>query len=185
MALKNLIKNQIIIIDDHKRGAAEIKNFDNLENDVHIDKKTNFRINGKRRSIKIKIPINSENPIKVESGKKLINIPTKLKKEIKKAFENSKIRNAFIGDVIEILSDYESNLRSEKQVEKVLERLSKHFDLEWDMEIIKKYRGEILESYTQFYKDDSGHSYFIKLDKRRITIAENNGYTKQFKRYNP
>ena len=44
MALKNLIENQIIIIDDHKRGAGEIKDFDNLENDIHIDKETNYKI---------------------------------------------------------------------------------------------------------------------------------------------
>jgi hypothetical protein len=185
MALKDLIKDQTIIIDDHKRGRREIKAFDNPENDVHIDKETNFPINGKRQKVKIRIPINSNQPIKVESKRKTIEIPRKLNKEIKKAFENTKTRIEFIRDVIETLSDYESILRSEEQVVKVLERLSKHFDLNWDEETIKKYQGEILSVYTQFYTDDSGRKFFIKLDKQRITIGENNGYTKQFRKYNP
>lgn len=185
MALKDLIKDQLIIIDDHKRGSQEIKNFDNPENDVHIDKETNFPINGKRQKVKIRIPINSDQPIKVENKRKKIELPTKLNKEIKKAFENKKTRTEFIRDVIETLSDYESNFRSEEQVVIVLKRLSKHFNLEWDEEIIKKYQNEVLLVYTQFYTDNSGRKFFIKLDRQRITIGQNNGYTKQFRKYNP
>jgi metal-responsive CopG/Arc/MetJ family transcriptional regulator len=185
MSLKNLIKDQIIIIDDHKRGSREIKNFDNPENDVHIDKETNFPINGKRQKVKIRIPINSERPIKIENKRKQIDIPRKLNKEIKNAFEDKKNRTEFIRDVIETLSDYKSNLRSEEQVEVVLKRLSKHFRLEWDNETIKKYQEEVLSAYTQFYTDERGRKFFIKLDKQRITIGENNGYTKQFRTYNP
>ncbi|GGG38686.1 hypothetical protein GCM10011344_44500 [Dokdonia pacifica] len=185
MALKDLIKDQLIIIDDHKRGTQEIKDFDNPENDVHIDKETNFPINGKRQKLKIRIPINSDQPIKVENKRKKIELPRKLNKEIKKAFENKKTRTEFIRDVIETLSDYESNLRSEEQVIIVLKRLSKHFGLEWDEEIIKKYKEEVLLAYTQFFIDDQGRKFFIKLDRQRISIGENNGYTKQFRKYNP
>lgn len=185
MSLKNLIKDQIIIIDDHKKGTREVKNFDNPENDVHIDKETNFPIKGKRQKVKIRIPINSDKPIKIENKRNQIDIPRKLNKEIKNAFEDKKSRTAFIRDVIETLSDYESNLRSEEQVEIVLKRLSKHFDLEWDNETIKKYQEEILSAYTQFYTDETGKRFFIKLDRQRITIGENNGYTKQFRLYNP
>ena len=46
MSIKKLIDNQTIIIDDHKRGSGEIKNWYDLANDVHIDKLTNFRIEG-------------------------------------------------------------------------------------------------------------------------------------------
>lgn len=185
MSLKNLINNQIIIIDDHKRGTREIKDFDNPKNDVHIDKETNFPINGKRQKVKIRIPINSDNPIKIESNRKSIDIPSKLNKEIKEAFEDKKIRIAFITDVLETLSNYQSALNSEEKAKAVLERLSKHFDLKWDATIIKKYQEEILLAYTQFYKDEDNRIFFIKLDRQNITIGENNGYTKQLKRYNP
>lgn len=57
---------------------------------MHIDKKTNFRINGKRRSIKIKIPINSENPIKVESGKKLRTNILPIQKPIQNTYKKNK-----------------------------------------------------------------------------------------------
>lgn len=185
MALKNLIENQIIIIDDHKRGTKEIKDFDNLENDVHIDKETNYKIDGKRQKVKIRIPLNSDNPIKVESRNKKIEIPNQLNKEIKKAFENKKTRESFIKDVLETLADYASVLNSEEKAVKVIERISKHFDLQWDNETIVKYKDEVLSTYTQFFTDEKNRRFFIKLDKEKITIAENRGYAKQFKKYNP
>ncbi len=185
MALKNLIDNQIIIIDAHKQGTGEINDFDSLENDVHIDKKTNFPLNGKRQNVRIRIPINSDNSIKVENKRKKIPMPNKLNKEIQEAFGNVEVRRAFIKDVLETLANYDSALNSEEKALKVLERLSKHFDLEWDDETIKKHREEILLAYTQFYKDKQGRRFFIKLDRDKITIGQNNGYTKQFKDYNP
>lgn len=185
MSLKNLIKDQIIIIDDHKRGTGEIKNFDNPENDIHIDKETNFPINGKRQKLKIRIPINSDRPIKVESKRKTINIPSKLNREIKNAFKDKKIRESFIKDILKILKNYKSVLSTEENVIKVLEKLSNHFDLNWTAETIKKYRDDALISYTQLYKDNKERYFFIKLDNQKITIGENNGYTKQFKTYNP
>lgn len=185
MSLKNLIQDQIIIIDDHKRGSGEIKNFDNQQNDIHIDKQTNYPINGKIQKLKIRIPINSDKPIKVENKRKEIDIPSRLNKEIKEAFENKKTRESFIKDILETLKNYESTLNSEEKAIKVLERLSKHFNLDWDKETIKKYSDDVLLAYTQFYTDKKGRRFFIKLDNDKITIAENNGYAKQFEIYNP
>lgn len=185
MSLESLIHDQIIIIDDHKRGTGEIKNFDNQQNDVHIDKETSYPINGKRQKLKIRIPINSDKPIKVENKRKEIDIPSQLNKEIRKAFENKKTRESFIKDVLETLRHYESTLNSEEKAIKVLERLSKHFNLDWDEETIKRYRDDVLLAYTQFYTDEKGRRFFIKLDKEKITIGENSGYAKQFQIYNP
>ncbi|WP_379969802.1 hypothetical protein [Epilithonimonas sp. UC225_85] len=185
MSLKELIKNQTIIIDDHKRGTGEIKNFDNHQNDVHIDKETNYPFNGKKQRIKIRVPINSDNPIKVENTKGKIEIPGKLKKEIQNAFENKNTRTAFIKDVIEILRNYESSLSTEEIAENILNRLSKHFDLKWNKEKIERYTDEILIAYTQFYTDNKGQNYFIKLESKKITIGQNSGYAKQFKTFNP
>ncbi|MDP5201388.1 hypothetical protein [Flavobacterium sp. DG2-3] len=184
MSLKNLIKNQTIIIDDHKRGTGEIKNFDNPENDVHIDKETNFLVDGKRQKVKIRIPINSDNPIKIESKRQRIPIPRILDKEIRSAFENQKIRDAFISDVLKTLENYETALNSEEQAIVILKRLSKHFDLKWDIRTIKEYSENALSLYTQFYKDDQNKKFFIKLEEDKITIGENNGYAKAQKKYN-
>ena len=94
MGLKSLIENQTIIIDDHKRGNREIKNWDDIQNDVHIDKKTNFRINGKKQNFRIRIPINSDRPIKIENTRKntLADLPGRFQKEIREAFEDKVVR---------------------------------------------------------------------------------------------
>lgn len=51
MALNGLIKKQTIIIDDHKRGSQEVKNWDDPSSDIHIDKTTNFPLDGKRQKL--------------------------------------------------------------------------------------------------------------------------------------
>ena len=90
MALKELIENQTIKIDDHKRGNREIKNWDNARSDIHIDKTTNFPLNGKRQKVRIKIPINSDRPISIENERhqEVNEIPNRLKREIQQALEN-------------------------------------------------------------------------------------------------
>ena len=47
MRLRSLIKNQVLSIDDHKWGCQEEKKWDFKHCDIHVDKRTNFPINGK------------------------------------------------------------------------------------------------------------------------------------------
>jgi hypothetical protein len=68
MSLRKLIEGQKIIIDDHKRGSGEIKDWDNPANDIHIDKTTNFKVDGTRQALRIRVPINSERPIKIQNS---------------------------------------------------------------------------------------------------------------------
>ena len=49
MRLRSLIKNQVLSIDDHKWGCQEEKKWDFKHCDIHVDKRTNFPINGKDR----------------------------------------------------------------------------------------------------------------------------------------
>ena len=65
MSLRSLIKKQIVTIDDHKRGCQEIKNWDDPNFDVHIDKVTQYTINGEKTAVRIKIPINSDRSITI------------------------------------------------------------------------------------------------------------------------
>ena len=44
MALKKLINKQRIIIDDYKRGVGEVRDFDSFQNDIDINKETNFPV---------------------------------------------------------------------------------------------------------------------------------------------
>jgi hypothetical protein len=173
MKLKKLIENQTIQIDDHKRGVGEIKDWDNTEVDVHIDKWTDYKILGKKQSVRIKIPINSERPIKLtDLRERQVEIPRRLEREIKEAFENRKIRESFMADVVNILKNFNTILDSEIQVRTILERLSRHFDLKWTKEKITEYTGEILEVYTAIYVDDDGERYYFKVDKEKIRAGQ-------------
>ena len=146
MALKELINEQTVIIDDHKRGIREVKNWDDQSSDIHIDKTTNFPLDGKIQKLKIRIPINSDWPIKIENekGKKVNEIPGKLRKEINRALEDKKIRNSFISEVVNVLDNFNTALSNEDRAKTVLTRISKHFGLEWPTETIPKYANDIL-----------------------------------------
>ena len=63
MSLQALLNNQTIEIDDHKRGAREIKNWDDPSIDIHIEKTTKYKIKGVLQDIIIKISINNQRPI--------------------------------------------------------------------------------------------------------------------------
>ena len=180
MALKELINRQTIIIDDHKRGSGEVKNWDDKTADVHIDKTTNFPLNGERQDIRIKVPINSDRPIKIENAKKkrLNEIPSQLIREIQSAFEDKQQRESFIKDIIEHLKSFDTILSSEERVKQVLSNISKHFDLDWTNEKISTYSDDILSLYTQKYTDKNGRQFFITVDNVKIKIGENNGYAR-------
>jgi hypothetical protein len=183
MSLKSLIENQIIMIDDHYRGANEWKNWDDQTKDIHIDKITYIKIEGKIQKIQIKVPINSSRPIKIINKRgKLNEIPHQISKEIKLAFEDKKRREAFLIDIIKVLKNFPTILENEKRVRKVLENLSKHFDLEWSGQIISIYTNEVLEYYAQLYFDKLGKEYFISVDKKRIEIGQKKGYSRFFKK---
>lgn len=185
MSLKELINGQIIIIDDHKRGSKEIKNWDNEENDIHIDKSTNYPIDGKRQKVKIRIPINSQRPIKIENARnKKINLPNSLNREIKKALENVNTREAFVKDIIKVLKDFKTVLSDEDRAHQVLINLSNHFELNWTGEKISTIINNVLKSYTEVYQDYDGHTFFLKIDDEKIEIGENSGYSKQAKKIN-
>ncbi|MEI7489411.1 MAG: hypothetical protein WCJ72_18750 [Chryseobacterium sp.] len=185
MALKNLIQNQTIIIDDHKRGAREIKNWDDSSNDIHIDKITNYPLSGERQRLRLKIPINSKRSIKIENAKgKNIEIPKKLEKEIKAAFSDENIRNNFIKDLIDILRNYSSILSNEEKAHNALANLAENFGLNWTKEKIANYIESALKNYTEVYNDKEGNEFFFKIGEKQIEIGQNNGYAKQFRKIN-
>jgi hypothetical protein len=183
MALKELISNQTIRIDDHHWGNREEKNWDDLSKDIHIDKSTNTKVNGKRQKLQIRIPINSDRPIKIgNKNDNIDSIPKSLEREIKQALENKNSREEFIGDLLNTLKEFPSSLDNEKRAKSILDRLSKHFDLEWTGEKTTTYAKDILKYYAQIYTDQSGLRYFLTIDKEKIEIGQNNGYARYFKK---
>ncbi|WP_313381447.1 hypothetical protein [Proteiniphilum saccharofermentans] len=186
MALDGLIKKQTIIIDDHKRGSQEVKNWDDPSSDIHIDKTTNFPLDGKIQKVRIRIPINSDRPIKIENEKRqeVNEIPRKLHREINRALENKQIRNSFISEVMDVLDNFETALSNEDKAKSVLTRISKHFGLDWPTETIANYAKDVLLAYTLVYQKNPKEEYFAKIDKHKIEIGQYSGYAKQLRKLN-
>ena len=180
MSLKGLIKDQTITIDDHKRGNREQKSWDLPHVDVHIDKSTNFPLQGKRQNVRIRIPINSKRPIKIENKNKraLTKIPSQMKKEIQKALNDRAERNRFISDLVAILKDFDSILTDRNKIRQILENLSIHFELKWTNDKIETYSNEALIEFTQKFVDNQRVEYFITIDHKKIKIGQNSGYSK-------
>lgn len=183
MALKAIISNQTIRIDDHQWGNKEQKNWDDKSKDIHIDKFTNTKVEGKRQQLQIRIPINSDRPIKITNkNEQLEAVPKNLDKEIRKALGNKDVREAFISDILKTLKDFPSLLDNERRASDILNRLSKHFGIEWTGETIATYTKDILQYYAQLYTDQNGLKYFLTVDRKKIEIGQNNGYARYFKR---
>lgn len=177
MALRGLIENQTIIIDDHRRGSNEIKDWDNPFNDIHIDKTTNYKIKGKRQHFKIRIPINSDRPIKIQDfqSKSRSDLPRQFTKEIQLAFKDRQKREHFIKEIISILRNYSTILENEQRVRQVITNLAKHFGLQWTDKVIKTYVNDVLLLYTQTYKEVDGKVFFLTVESMRIRIGQTNG----------
>lgn len=185
MSLRSLINNQVIKIDDHKAGTGEVLNWDDKRGDVHLHKSTNYPIEGKRQNVEIKIPLNSDRNIDIKySGRKALkdnNIPAKLRKEIEDAFNDNKIRDGFIEELLKHVDSYKTELESEKRAKEALTRIAKHFKLDWNADTIAKYTNEALSSLMLKYVDANNDAvYCVKMDSNNITIGQNNGYTKEF-----
>ncbi|GHT47413.1 hypothetical protein AGMMS49965_25460 [Bacteroidia bacterium] len=184
MALKKLINGQKIRIDDHHWGTGEALEWDNPSKDVHIEKSTN---RGKNQVI-IKIPINSDREIEIEKkigngrGESLTEIPHELQREIESALKNKSTRGSFMDDLVDVLKNFPTALSDEKRASDVLERLSKHFDLEWTGEKISQYANDALTFYVQMYRGENGKEYIAFINKKEIGIGENSNNEKRKKK---
>ena len=180
MSLTPLLEKQVIRIDDHNRGNREIKNWDDQRKDVHIDKRTKYKINGKIQNVTIRIPINSEREIVVEiNGNRKDEIPNRLYKEIQKVLkENSQVTKAFAKDIAGEIKDYNSLLNDEKKAQAALEKLSKHFDLEWTNDKIATYINNKLVAYTQIYASKSNRTYYFTLNAYYIELSDVTGWSR-------
>jgi len=176
MSIKALIKNQTIMIDDHHRGAGEEKNWDDEGKDIHIDKKPQYKINGKIQEVRIRLPINSDRELSIEAKTNGVRkVPEKLKKEIKKAFKDTKIRNRFIRDLRDILENFSSTLDNHEKIEDTMSRFSNHFKLNWTGESITTYIDDVIKkigSIERIYTDNENNPYYFLINRQKIQIAD-------------
>ena len=173
MSLKPLIKKQKIIIDDHKRGSREEKNWDDNRVDVHLDKRTKTKIEGKIQEVIIRIPINSERNISIENAKnEFSDIPRSLKNEILDAFANKDTREQFIADLISILRDFKSQTANKEKAKSALSKISKHFGLKWDENEVNMYYRDVYNRYFAEIIDNQNDVYLMSIDSRKIIIED-------------
>jgi hypothetical protein len=175
MNLKKLINNQTISVDDHKWGNGEIKEWDLESTDIHLEKKTKTRIDGEYRTVTIKVPLNSDRPIKIENKEKhesLEDVPRRLKKEIKAAFANETKRENFIKDLILVLKDFHSILGTMSNARQALLRIAKHFEIDLTYENMIKSFDDVIQRYTESFEDKDGIKYYMTVNNKRIKIGD-------------
>jgi hypothetical protein len=174
MALKELLVGQNIEIDDHKRGAREIKEWDDVSVDVHIHKTTNYKIDGREREVVIKVPLNSGRGITVTIGgsNSEEHIPNKLRKEIKQAFSNKRTREGFMFDLVKIIRNFKSVLSTEEKANRSLNNLSKHFGLNWTGELITDYVAGTMKKYSEIYVDEANKEFYISVGENSVKLGE-------------
>lgn len=180
MSLKPLLQKQTLRIDDHKRGTGEIKDWDDSSADVHIDKRTKYKIEGEIQDVTIRIPINSNRSIRVDIGRnKNVEMPNKLFREIRGVLDkNPEVARQLAKDVMEEINDYKSKLTSQQKASAALNRLSEHFDLKWTKDKIATYINDELHTYTQIYNDNTNKMYFMTMNPETIEISDITGWSR-------
>lgn len=173
MKLNSLLKNQTITICDHKWGNREIKEWENPATDIHLEKKTKYKIDGKLQDVIIKLPLNSNRQIKIESKAKEIKneIPPQLLKEINTALSDDSVRMLFIRDLIVVLKDYKSNLNNLTKAHNALLLIANHFNLQQTNQNIITQIDKVLKSYTEAFTDEFHNNYYINIGSKRIKIG--------------
>jgi len=178
MSLKSLLKNQTLKIDNHQRGTGLANDWE-TNGDIHIDKITKeYRVNGKPTIVQIRIPINSDKPITCEIGGRKSDIPKKLENEIKNALNDNAKRKPFIDDLVKTIRNYNEVMNSEKNAKEAIERLAKHFDLNWTEQEIATYANKQLIAIIRNYEDKSGNRFYVSFSQRYIKLGEIDAWSK-------
>lgn len=176
--MKDLIKGQSIIIDDHKRASAH-EFFDDEKADIHLDKKA------KSGNYRIRVPLNANRPVGVElkgSNKKLQEISENIAREIREVFANDNVRREFVEALIKELKNYpyadetkeKDKRRDINKAFGALRRLSRHFGLDWSNKTVrgflKEYKMYGLRCMVTI--TDGPNMYFMSVDRLHFVIAD-------------
>ncbi len=105
-----------------REATGNIDEWDNRSTDIHLDKRTNTKLEGKQVEAVLRIPLNSERPVSCEV-KKVSNASTgkRIIKEVKSAFSDDRVRRDFITDLLNSLDNYPSKFTSKEKAQSVLQ----------------------------------------------------------------
>lgn len=114
--MKSILENQTIRIDNHLRGGTPI-DWDDPSQDIHLHKSQNS--DKKQLRYEIRIPLNTGREVTINGNSE--PVPSKLKKEIEKAFEDHSKKQHFIDELKEALRSYNWN---EKDAPEIARKIS-------------------------------------------------------------
>lgn len=129
-----LLPNQKVFIDAHGHEQNSVERdrmYDEPTYDLHIHKKTNpIQKNGKEEfEVEIRIPINNpDREVRVDdNGREGSSIPGRIRREVKNALKDKKVREKFAREVSDIMKTYKSQIGDKEKTEATLRRFSDAF----------------------------------------------------------
>lgn len=135
----NLLDHQSIYIDAHGHELdpnVRKELYDDPTYDLHLHKKTKkVQIHGKKEhELDIEIPLNNPSravTVKTDGKKKNAEIPGYLMREIRKAFSNPEMRNAFAHGIASEMATYPSKVTEDnrERTERTLRRIAHEFGI--------------------------------------------------------
>jgi len=132
--LSPLLPTQKLFIDAHGHENNSVERdrmYEDPTYDLHIHKKTNpISRNGKvEYEVEIRIPINNPNrEISVDdNGEEGDSVPGRIRREVKNALKDKKIRELFAKEVSEVMQTYKSKLGDKEKAEATLQRFADVF----------------------------------------------------------
>lgn len=167
MKISPLIQGQEIFIDPHRTNYSA--RWDNLADDIHLHKKTQ---KGKDEYT-IKIPLNSLREVTIlRKNNNKAKVPESVLREVSKAFEDEKVRNAFVKDVVNAVKDYyDTSKTQEHRARQAMGNIKKAFGLDYPRTTIKGWIRNSLKLYSQLF-EVKGTNYYVILTKDLFVIGE-------------
>lgn len=190
--MRELIPNQSIRIDNHRRGGGGIDYYDDPANDIHLDK-TVYDDRKKNGTYHICVPLNSDRPVTINRDENL-DLPRRLAREIQRAFADQSRRERFVEELMGILEQYpilEANDNENDDFDRIydaMRRIADCFDLGWNDELVEKYVRQTRTHGTRFIAllPQLDFICYIAIESKHIIIADYNKighrYVKEWRR---
>jgi len=165
--MKGLIQGQTIMIDTHQRGCGIPNNWDDKSQDVHLHK----RPKNSQYTYNIRVSLNHDVSVKESHG---LDVPPKIKKEVQRAFADTKKREKFVKGLLVILKNYSSIYSDIEKAQSALGQIAKFFELPWDDKKISEFIIESVRGveYKAIVPDTDGSRYSITMFPSSIKICE-------------
>lgn len=190
--MREIIPNQSIRIDNHRRGGGGIDYYDDPANDIHLDK-TVYDGRKKNGIYHIRVPLNSDRPVTINRDANL-DLPRHIEREIQRAFDDQRKRERFVEELMGILEQYpilEANDNENDDFDRIyyaMRRIADCFDLGWNDELVEKYVRQTQTHGTRFIAllPQSDFMCYIAIESKHIIIADYNKighrYVKEWRR---